>query len=149
MSNHRFLLAVDSTPSSQRELKYVSEMIRGREDVELCLLYIYPEPPPNYYSQGGTLQDYTRECKKEAAEIFKQCVTLLSKVINFQQISTESVMAEGQPFSTVILAKQEEYKCDTVVLGKRGISKTEEFLFGSVSNAVARSSHDFAVWIVA
>ena len=36
----------------------------------------------------------------------------------------------------------------TVVTGKRGVSKAEEFLFGSISNALARHARDFTAWIV-
>ena len=148
MPIHRFLLAVDNTQSSERELQYVAEMLTAREDIELYLLHIYPDPPPDYYSKGGTISDYTTECEKQAATIFKGCLTRLSKSIDFQHITTASINAEGRPLSDIILEKQQEYRCNTVVLGKRGISKEEEFLFGSVSNSVVRSSHDFAVWII-
>lgn len=148
MANHRFLLAVNHTAALKRVLQYVSEMIRGRNDIEVFLLHVYPSPPPDYYTQGGTLEDYTQEYKEQAGVIFKEGATVLSRVVELQQISTESVMADGESLSEVILAKQEDCKCDTVVLGKRGISKAEEFLFGSVSNAVVRSSHEFTVWIV-
>jgi nucleotide-binding universal stress UspA family protein len=139
---------VDDTPASQRELQYVADMLQNREDITLYLLHVFPDPPPDYYSQGGTLSDYTQEHKEQAAEIFKHSVTTLSHKIDFQHITTTSVMAEGRPLSRVILDKQKEYQCNTVVLGKRGISKEEEFLFGSVSNTVVRSSHNFAVWII-
>jgi len=148
MSNNRFLMAVDKTAASQREFQYVGEMIRGREDIKIFLLHVFPSPPPDYYTQGGNQEDYIQEYEEQAAVIFKECSTSLSKFINVQQISTESVMAEGKSLSDVILTKQKECECDTVVLGKRGISKAEEFLFGSVSNAVVRASHDFTVWVV-
>ena len=148
MPTHRFLLAVDDTASSDRELQYVIEMLGHREDIELVLIHIYPDPPPDYYPKGGTLSDYTQTYEEQAAEIFTGCVTKLSQVINFQHITTESISAEGRPLSEIILTKQQEYNCNTVVLGKRGISKKEEFLFGSVSNGVVRASHNFAVWII-
>ena len=148
MPTHQFLLAVDDTPASQRELQYIADMLQHREDIKLYLLHVFPDPPPDYYAQGGTLTDYTQEYTKQASEIFKHSITTLSQKIDFQHIHTKSVMAEGRPLSTVILDKQKEYQCNTVVLGRRGISKEEEFLLGSVSNAVVRGSHNFAVWII-
>ncbi len=149
MPTHQFLLAVDDTPASQRELQYVADMLQHREDIKLYLLHVFPDPPPDYYVQGGTLSDYLQEQTEQAAEIFKHSITTLSQKIAFQHITTTTVLAEGRPLSRVILDKQQEYQCNTVVLGKRGISKEEEFLFGSVSNTVVRASHNFAVWIIA
>jgi Universal stress protein family. len=37
----------------------------------------------------------------------------------------------------------------TVVIGRRGVSKAEEFLFGSVSTKVMHLAKDCAVWVVA
>jgi hypothetical protein len=33
-------------------------------------------------------------------------------------------------------------------VGKRGISKAEEFLFGSISNALIHNGRDIAVWVI-
>ncbi len=144
---HQFLLAVDTATASQRELQYVNDIIQNNTDVKLYLLHIYPEPPPDYYSQGGNESDYTKEYEEQTVVIFEQCRAILTNV-KPEDIITETIMAEEQSLSDIILAKQKKLQCDTVVLGKRGISKAEEFLFGSVSNAVVRASHDFAVWIV-
>ncbi len=147
MSHHRFLLAVDNATASQRELQYVNDIIQSKTDVKLHLLHIYPDPPPDYYTQGGNESDYTKEFEEQAAIIFEQCRGILTN-INPQQIITSSIMTENQSLSDIILSKQKEYQCDTVVLGKRGISKAEEFLYGSVSNAEVRANHDFTVSIV-
>jgi nucleotide-binding universal stress UspA family protein len=57
-------------------------------------------------------------------------------------------MAEGRTISEVVLEVQAEGDFGTVVTGKRGVSKAEEFLFGSISNALARHSKNFTSWIV-
>ncbi len=57
-------------------------------------------------------------------------------------------MAEGGTISEMVLAVQAKGNYGTVVAGKRGVSKAEEFLFGSISNALARHSKDFTAWIV-
>ena len=37
----------------------------------------------------------------------------------------------------------------TVVIGRRGVSKQEEFLFGSVSSKIINAAKGLAVWVVA
>lgn len=148
MLAHRFLLAVDNSAASHRELQYVAEMLCNRENLTIYLLHIYPDPPPDYYSKGGNHSAYQETNERLAAAIFDRCEGPLSSSMEGRQIHSEALMAEGRPLSQVILDKQLEYQCDTVVLGKRGISREEEFHFGSVSNTVASSSHEFAVWII-
>jgi nucleotide-binding universal stress UspA family protein len=36
----------------------------------------------------------------------------------------------------------------TIVVGRRGISKAEQFLFGSVSNKIVQNAKDCTVWVV-
>jgi nucleotide-binding universal stress UspA family protein len=43
--------------------------------------------------------------------------------------------------------KEEDY--GTAVIGRRGVSKAEEFLFGSVSTKIIHSAKDCTVWVVA
>jgi nucleotide-binding universal stress UspA family protein len=47
-----------------------------------------------------------------------------------------------------ILAEREEIDYDTIVLGRQGLSRSEEFLFGSISSKIANHAHDCTVWVV-
>ena len=47
-----------------------------------------------------------------------------------------------------ILLEQQKGGYGTVVIGRRGISKREEFLFGSVSNKIVHEARNCAVWVV-
>ena len=38
--------------------------------------------------------------------------------------------------------------CKLVMIGRRGISRTKRFLFGSVSNKIVQQARDMAVWVV-
>ena len=37
---------------------------------------------------------------------------------------------------------------DTVILGRRGLSRARQLLFGSVSNKVVQNTNDCTVWVV-
>ena len=47
-----------------------------------------------------------------------------------------------------IIKEQEEMKCCTVVIGRRGISKKEEFIFGSTSNRIIHEAKKCAVLVI-
>ncbi|MFZ5765775.1 MAG: universal stress protein [Thermodesulfobacteriota bacterium] len=150
MANWRkILVAVDDSSLSELVLNYVAEVVAPIDRAEICLLHVYPEPPPYYYTEKHTLQEYREEKEKAAQAIFARAVEVLSgHGVDQGRITTSCRMASGKTFSKTILQTQKEGGYGTVVLGRRGISKAEEFLFGSVSTAVLRESHDFTVWVV-
>ena len=48
-----------------------------------------------------------------------------------------------------ILAEREKRDYDTIVVGRQGLSRKEEFLFGSISNKIVNHARDCTVWIIA
>jgi hypothetical protein len=58
----------------------------------------------------------------------------------------EMVQTEDVLFSRDEL--KEKLACGTVVIGRRGISKKEEFLFESTSNKIIHTAKDCAVWVI-
>jgi len=143
------LIAVDDTPTSDKGLEYAGHTIGKLEGVQVCLLHIYPEPPPDYYSSGGSLTDYKQQQQKAASTLLNRAASMLTDFgIREEAIRRDIRMAEQTTISQAILAVQEEGLFGTVVVGKRGLSKAEEFLFGSISNALVHHNRNCTVWVV-
>jgi nucleotide-binding universal stress UspA family protein len=47
-----------------------------------------------------------------------------------------------------ILMEREKLRCDTIVVGRQGLSRSEEFLFGSISSKIVTHAHHCTVWVV-
>jgi len=146
---HNILIAVDEMESSLRAVRYVGQIARNVKSVSICLLHIYPEPPPDFHHKGGVLEEYQAQRIARAEHIFSRCLEILVEA----DITRESVycitnMAEGKTISDTLLEVRKKGNFGTVVTGKRGVSKAEEFLFGSISNTLARHCNDFTSWIV-
>lgn len=145
----RILLAVDGSKTSVRAVQYVSKIAPLMSDVEICILHVYPEPPPDYYTEGGRLDSYRALREERAKEMLDEAAALLVAAgVAESRLGRRVSMAEGRTISEVVLEVQAEGDFGTVVTGKRGVSKAEEFLFGSISNALARHSKNFTSWIV-
>ena len=143
------LIAVDDTPTSENALKYTADIIGKLEAAQVCLLHIYPEPPPGYYSSGKSLDDYRREKEDKAAIFIKRAEDILLQAgIDGKSVITMFHMADHATISQAILDIQTENGYGTVIVGKRGVSKAEEFLFGSISSALVHHSKDCTVWVV-
>ncbi len=148
-NRQKILVAVDDTPTSEKAVKYIGDIAGNLKDLNVCLLHIYPEPPPGYYASGKSLPEYQAAREREAADIFAGALAILQKYgIRKQAISSECRMADHATISQTIINVQEAGKYGTIVVGKRGVSKAEEFLFGSISNALVHHSRDVAVWVI-
>ncbi|HHB76663.1 MAG TPA: universal stress protein [Desulfobulbus sp.] len=145
----KVLIAVDDTPTSDRGLKYAGRIIGNLPGVSVCLLHVYPEPPPDYYNSGKSLADYTNKQEAEADTLVQRCRKMLTEAgIDPEAITGDIRMAEQKTISATILEVQQQGEYGTIVVGRRGVSKAEEFLFGSISNALVHHSHDCTVWVV-
>jgi nucleotide-binding universal stress UspA family protein len=47
-----------------------------------------------------------------------------------------------------VLKEAREGGYGSIIIGRRGISRTRRFLFGSVSNKIVQQARDMAVWVV-
>ncbi len=145
----KLLIAVDETETSAHTLQYVAQIAGCMGMMTVCLLHIYPEPPPDYYIQGGTLTAYKEIQNAKAERVFSNGMEILTKAgVQKERITTVNRFAEGKTISEELLEVRSEGEFGTVVVGKRGVSRTEEFLFGSISNALAQHSVNFTTWIV-
>ncbi len=146
---YNILVAVDAMESSLSAVQYVGQVAGKFSEVSICLVHIYPEPPPDFYTKGGRRETYQAQRIAKAEQIFHHCMEILVTAgIRRDAIHCTTHMAEGKTISDTLLEVRLRGNFGTVVTGKRGISKAEEFLFGSISNALARHCQDFAAWIV-
>jgi nucleotide-binding universal stress UspA family protein len=145
----KIIVALDDSPRSFNAVEYVGSLLGRRDDVFLCLLHIYPEPPPDYYRSGASLDDYKKAQEEQAQKLFDRAATiLLQHGVAAAIISSRCLMADHKSISAAILDMQVREHFGTIVVGKRGIPKAEEFLFGSISNALVHTGKDIAVWVI-
>ncbi|ADW17172.1 UspA domain-containing protein [Desulfobulbus propionicus DSM 2032] len=145
----RIIIAIDDSPRSINAVDYVGSIAGHLADVHLCLLHVYPEPPPDYYQSGATLDDYVSEQEERARMLFAQAKKILQNHgVAPHAITSRCQIAGQQSISAAILDLQTKEDYGTIVVGKRGISKAEEFLFGSISNALIHNGRDIAVWVI-
>lgn len=146
---HRLLIAVDNTPTSMNAVDSVGQLFQNNSAIEITLAHIYPEPPPDYYKQGHCLAEYQSSKRLEAQKMFEQFKAKLSSYhLPETSIKTICEMASGKTISQAILDVQSTGEFGMIVVGRRGVSKAEEFLFGSISNSLVRGSSGCAVLVI-
>jgi len=86
--------------------------------------------------------------------------SLIGKGVDSEAVETRYVVSCRSPFhdkpqcsmgtsvAMDVLRIQKEGDFGAVVIGRRGVSKQEEFLFGSVSMKIVHHARECAVWVV-
>jgi nucleotide-binding universal stress UspA family protein len=84
----------------------------------------------------------------DAEDALSQAKTYLTEKGAPPFMVTSHLETEGTDESQAILKKAKEGDFGAVIVGRRGISRTKRFLFGSVSHRIVQEARNMAVWVV-
>lgn len=133
----KVLVAMDSSENSRRALGAVADLFAG-SPCTIDMVHVI----------RANEADYVAEVSREMAEIFKNAEEgLIQKGYKPGQIGSKIISgAKSRAETIVATARSEGY--GTIVAGRRGLSKVQEFFMGRVSNKIVYLSKGLAVWVV-
>jgi nucleotide-binding universal stress UspA family protein len=147
--NRNILIAIDSSENAARAVAYVSDLIGGIPGFKITLLTLIAEPSEDYFAAGDERVRWLNEQKEAGGQVLESLrLSLMAAGFREEDVTAEVIVKECSSLAECILEEQEKRGCGTVVIGRRGISKKEEFLFGSTSNKILHSSKECSVWVV-
>jgi nucleotide-binding universal stress UspA family protein len=163
MNFKKILLAVDASENAMRAVEYVGAMAGGGQGFEIELLCIERLPHRDLYPDEPSWKESCEETRQALKEFLTRArarliemgvpetaVSEAYKTSCTSPFSAEAPMcSKGTGIAQEIMDALKEGGFGTVVVGRRGVSKAEEFLFGSVSNRIIHSAKDCTVWVVA
>jgi nucleotide-binding universal stress UspA family protein len=139
----KILVALDTSEEATATVDYLGTMVDATDwgiilfHVIRGLDFVLPE-------SGEILQDI--EGAVEA--FFEQAVGRLEKAgLRPDQISTKTVSGVASR-AKAIVEEAKDSGCGTIVVGRRGLSRVEEFFMGRVSKKVMQLAQEMAVWVV-
>lgn len=162
MNFKRILLAVDASENAMRAVEYVGGVIGGGSGFAVRLLCIEMLPSRDIYPDEAQWKEACAQARKELKTFLSEAVERLAALgVERAAVDEQYVVSCRSPFSNgepacsrgtgvaqEILETLRAGDFGTVVVGRRGVSKAEEFLFGSVSNKIVHSVKDCTVWVV-
>ena len=149
MGGKRILLAVDASENSRRAVNYVGSIVAETE-VELTLLHVVRRFSflDDHTLQDREIEGFWEEVKKDIPRMFRFYKTNLERAgVDGARVSTRANL-DSPSRAMDILQEAKEGGYGTIVMGRRGLSKVQEFLLGRVTNKVLQRAEKFAVWIV-
>jgi nucleotide-binding universal stress UspA family protein len=152
---HKILIALDGSENALRAVDHVSFIVEScrSDQIEVLLLNTWPglvtlsgpRVIPNFSSLNASAQE---KHKKKMESFLDQAENLLLEAGLPAQRIKKKICWRCADISKSILSEAEKGDCGTIVLGRRGISKAQEFFMGSVSTKVIQLAGQKAVWIV-
>ena len=150
----KILVAVDGSENSLRAVDHLSFILgtcRG-EEIQILLLHVWPGLinlsglmiVPDISSLSYSEEKY----EKTIAPYLDQCEGILRESGLSPDRIQRRICMKCSDIGKAILAEADTGHYGTIVLGRRGISKTREFFLGSVSNKIVQEARNKAVWIV-
>ena len=149
-TERHLLAAVDESENSKRAVMFLADFFSDSPNVFITLLSIIPEPSEDFFSTDAELQAWLKEKKagmQKHLAGYKEI--LLGAGFAEARIATRlSVRPGAISVGDAILEEQEKLRCCIVVVGRRGISHSEEFVFGSTSSKILHHAKHCAVMVV-
>lgn len=149
LKDKHIMIAVDESENAKAAILFVAGFIGGFRGFRVTVLSIIAAPDRDFFDSDNERQKWIadkRESLSVVLERYRQI--LIQSGFPKTKVRTELVVGDGRPVSSVILEKQKEVCSCALVVGRRGISKSEEFLFGSVSNTLVHSANNCSVWVI-
>jgi len=148
--NERHLLvAVDESENSRRAVMYVADFFSGIPNIFITLLSILPEPSEDYFPDDQKQQQWRQEREETMTGVLADYRNiLLGADFAEDHIASRLSIRPCVSIGDAILEEQEKLHCCIVVVGRRGISHNEEFVFGSTSNKILHHASHCAVMVI-
>lgn len=148
--NRNVLLAVDDSENSRRAVVYVTFMLRELEGFRVTLLHVIPEPEEDYFAQAEEketwLDHYRRKVERLLTGYRRE---LIAAGFHEETVEIRLPQRHCPSIAECILLELDRAEYGTIVVGRQGLSRKEEFLFGSVSSKIVGHARNCTVWVVA
>ena len=148
--NKNFLIAVDDSDNSRRAVRYAGHLLGGMHGAHATLLHVIPDPEEDYFPEDEQKQRWLDSYRKKmdaVLEAYRQM--LVDDGLPVEAVDTRLPLRYCPSMAECILSERDQRQYGTIVVGRQGLSRKEEFLFGSISSKIVNHARRCSVWVVA
>ena len=149
MVERHIMIAVDSSDNARRAVLFVGDFFGCYEGFQVTLLHIILEPEATFFRNNDERTKWLASQREEARKVMGEYKNILTDAgFPEDKINVRIDSMRASSVADCIIKEQEEMRCCTIVIGRRGISKKEEFIFGSTSNKIIHEARKCAVLVI-
>jgi nucleotide-binding universal stress UspA family protein len=147
--NKNILIAVDGSDNAARAVSYVGQFLGGLEGFKITVLHVVAEPEEDYFPTNAEKDKWFGQYRQKVDAMLEDYRQMLIHAgFDPNDVSVRSTIRYCPSMAECILAERNETEYDTIVVGRQGLSRSEEFLFGSISNKIVNHARNCTVWVV-
>ena len=155
----KLLVAVDSSEETMGTVDYVVTMLEGsdwqvtlfhalRGFESLAAAYEGPVTPLLEAIDFSELKNEFQQAEKTIEKVFEEANAKFAKAGLDSDRVTTKIVTGATSRAKAIVEEAQAGGYGTIVLGRRGLSRVEEFFMGRVSSKVIQLAKEMAVWVV-
>jgi len=147
--NRNILIAVDTSENSRRAVQYVARLLGGMKGFKVTVLHVIREPEEDEFPAEGEKEKWFQAYRQQVDQMLEGYRRMLIEAgFAAEDVSTRSPLRYCPSMADCILAERDSQEYATIVVGRKGLSYKEEFIFGSISGKIVRTARNCTVWVV-
>ncbi|MFZ0724494.1 MAG: universal stress protein [Desulfobacterales bacterium] len=147
--NRNILIAVDESENAQRAVDYVGQLLGGIAGFNVTLLHVIPDPEEDYFPTAEDREHWLQNYRGRIDKLLESCRRkLMAAGFDAAAVRVRSTLRNCPSMARCILEERDQLKYSTIVVGRQGLSRSEEFLFGSISSKIVNHAQNCTVWVV-
>ncbi len=147
--NKNILIAVDESENACRAVSYVGQFLAAIKGFKVLILHVIRQPEEDYFPTSSEKDQWLDQYKLKVDSMLKDYRQILIRAgFAPEDVSVRSTLRYCPSLAECILAERDQTGYSTIVVGRQGLSRSEEFLFGSVSSKIVNHARDCTIWVV-
>jgi nucleotide-binding universal stress UspA family protein len=140
---------VDESKNAARAVDYVAGMLGGIAGFSVTLLHVIPDPEEDYFPNAEDRQAWLRNYTERMQGVLEDYRRrLLQAGFAASAVEVRIHLRYCPSMAECILSERGTLDHGTIVVGRQGLSRSEEFLFGSISSKIVNHAKNCTVWVV-
>jgi nucleotide-binding universal stress UspA family protein len=146
--HQRLLLALDGSTGAERALEFAIHLLGG-QPAEFILVNVL---------RGGSTWERNNRVRYNLLGLPEEAAAQVRNVVYSAKMRLQAagyasgtiqseIITDADSRAKAIVEMAAEKKIDTIVLGRRGISRVQEFAMGRVSSKVLHLGRQFTIWL--
>lgn len=144
--NNTILVAINDSMSSRAVVDYLTGLALWHDNLEVTLLHIYRKPSSGEELMGKEFMD--KIPSRLLAVLQKAKDKLVENGFNPEKVTTKLITESYPTVTDGIIDQFNKGDFQMVVIGRKRMSKAEEFVLGDVSVKLVRALEGAAVLVV-
>lgn len=158
----KILMAMDGSKNAIKAVDYVARTVGKTKRVQITLYHVFPEAPPigiekeatlthhhpSFRKGVGDFRTWLRQKRMTIEKVMDKARDILVKAGIAQKNIKIKIEEKKEGIARDILKEAKKGRYDTIVVGRRGLTATKAFFFGSISSKIIQHAKNCTVWVV-